>query len=98
MNNRGQKFLVKYRKTLLSINTAPPPRTYLFQSQLGGGGEVELNRPGGIFEMGDLFCLAKTMVSVIPKELDYKVENHKHEKLEVMKPRINKRSKLPAGK
>ena len=63
-----------------------------------GGGEVELNRPGGIFEMGVLFCLAKTMVSVIPKELDYKVENHKHEKLEVMKPRINKRSKLPAGK
>ena len=62
------------------------------------GGEVELNRPGGIFEMGVLFCLAKTMVSVIPKELDYKVENHKHEKLEVMKPRINKRSKLPAGK
>ena len=48
--------------------------------------------------MGVLFCLAKTMVSVIPKELDYKVENHKHEKMEVMKPRINKRSKPPAGK
>ena len=63
-----------------------------------GRGGAGLNRLGGIFEMGVLFCLAKTMVSVIPKELDYKVENHKHEKMEVMKPRINKRSKLPAGK
>ena len=96
MNNRGQKFLVKYRKTLLSINT-PPPRTYLFQSQLRGG-EVELNRPGVIFEMGVLFCLAKTMVSVLPKELEYKVENHKYEKFKVTQPRINKRSKLLVGK
>ena len=47
--------------------------------------------------MGVLFCLAKTIVSVIPKELEYKVENHKYEKLEVMKPRIHQRSKLPVG-
>ena len=47
--------------------------------------------------MGVLFCLAKTMVSVIPEELEYKVDNHKHEKFEVTQPRINKRSKLPAG-
>ena len=37
------------------------------------------------------------MVSVIPKELEYKVENHKYEKLEVTQPRINKSSKLPVG-
>ena len=58
---------------------------------------VGQNRPGGIFEMGVLFCLAKTIVSVIPKELEYKVENHKYKKFEVMQPRINKRSKLPVG-
>ena len=45
--------------------------------------------------MGVLFCLAKTIVSVIPKELEYKVENHRYKKFEVMQPRINKRSKLP---
>ena len=48
--------------------------------------------------MGALFFLAKTMVSVLLKELKYKVEKHKYEKLEVVQPRINKRSKLPAGK
>ena len=47
--------------------------------------------------MGVLFCLAKTMVSVLLKELEYKVENHKYEKLEVVQPRINTRSKLPVG-
>ena len=47
--------------------------------------------------MGVLFCLAKTMVSVITKELEYKVEDHKHKKLEVTQPRINKRSKLTVG-
>ena len=62
-----------------------------------GRGGAELNRPGGIFEMGALFCLAKTMVSVLLKELKYKVEKHKYEKLEVVQPRINKRSKLPVG-
>ena len=47
--------------------------------------------------MGALFFLAKTMVSVLLKELKYKVEKHKYEKLEVVQPRINKRSKLPVG-
>ena len=97
LNSWGQRCLVKYRNPLLSIKPpSPPPRTYLFQSQLGGEG-VGQNRPGGIFEMGVLFCLAKTIVSVIPKELEYKVENHKYKKFEVMQPRINKRSKLPVG-
>ena len=59
----------------------------------GRGGRRAKSR----FEMGALFCLAKTMVSVLLKELKYKVEKHKYEKLEVVQPRINKRSKLPVG-
>ena len=39
------------------------------------GGGARLNQPGSIFEMGALFCLAKTMVSVLLKELQYKAEN-----------------------
>ena len=37
----------------------------------GGGG---LNRDGGSFETGCLFNSAKTMVSVLHKELEYMVE------------------------
>ena len=40
---------------------------YLFQVILGGG----------VFERGDLFNLEKTMVSVLHKELEYKVEKLK---------------------
>ena len=60
-----------------SIELPPPPGTYLFRSNLmggGGGGVSGLNRPSAIFEMGVLFCLAKTMVSVLPKELQHKVD------------------------
>ena len=97
LNNWGQRCLVKYRNPLLSIKP-PFPRRDLFISITIGQEGVGLKRPGGIFEMGVLFCLAKTMVSVLPKELEYKVENHKYEKLKVTQPRINKRSKLPVGK
>ena len=38
---------------------------YLFQTQLKG--------VGGLIETGSLFNLAKTMVSVLHKELEYKV-------------------------
>ena len=34
----------------------------------GGGGVSGLGRPGGIFKMAVLFCLAKTMVSVLPNK------------------------------
>ena len=37
---------------------------------------------------GGLFDLAKTMVSVLHKELEYKVENFSNKKLEVMQQRI----------
>ena len=44
-----------------------------------------------------LFNLAKKMVPVLHKELEYKVEKLKYKKLEVMQPRIKSKSKLPAG-
>ena len=50
-----------------------------------GGGEV-------LMETGGLFNLAKTMVSVLHKELEYKVEKLKYKKLEVMQPRIKTKS------
>ena len=43
------------------------PRVYLFQ----GG---ELNRGGGLIWEGGLFNLAKTTVSLLHKDLEYKVE------------------------
>ena len=45
---------------------------------------------GGVIREGVLFNLAKTMVSVLPKELECKVEKLKFNKLEVMQPRIEK--------
>lgn len=51
--------------------------------------------------VGGVFNLAKTMVTVFPKELvKYKEEKHKYEKLKVMKLRINNKSELriPVGK
>ena len=39
-------------------------------------------------ETGGLLNLAKVMVLVLHKELEYKVEKIKHKKLEVMQPRI----------
>ena len=43
----------------------------------GGGGVIEM---GGLFERGDLFNLKTTMVSVLHKELDCKVEKLKYKK------------------
>ena len=37
------------------------------------------------------------MVSVLHKELEYKVENRKYKKLEVMQPRIKNKSELPVA-
>ena len=68
-----------------SLLSFPPGGTYLFQPHLRRG--------------GDLFNLAKAMVSLLHKELEYKVEKHKYKKLEVMQPRINNKSELriPVG-
>ena len=54
---------------------------------MGGGG---LNRAEGL-------NFTKTMVSVLHKELEYKLEKLKYKKLEVMQPKIKNKSELPAG-
>ena len=47
---------------------------------------------------GVVFNLAKMMVSVLPKELEYEVEKLKYKKLEVkLQPRITNKSELPVG-
>ena len=48
-------------------------------------------------ETGGLLNLAKTMVSVLYKELEYEVEKLKYKKLEVMQPRMKNKSELPVG-
>ena len=54
---------------------------------------------GGLFETGFLkFNLAETVVSVLLKELEYKVEKLEYKKLEIMQPRIQNKSQLPVGK
>ena len=47
---------------------------------------------------GSLFNLKPTMVSVLHKELECKVEKLKYKKLSVMQPRIRIKSDLPLGK
>ena len=63
------------------------PGAYLFQTRLRGS----------LMKSGDLFNLAKTMVSVVLKELEYKVEKPKYKKLEVMQSTIKTKSELPVG-
>ena len=47
---------------------------------------------GGLFEggRGGLFNLAKTMVSVLHKELEYIVEKLKNKKLQIVRPEDQK--------
>ena len=45
-----------------------------------------------------MFNLAKTMVSVLHEELEYKVEKLKNKKFSVMQLRIRIKSKLPVAK
>jgi len=54
-------------------------------------------RVGGLFERGSLFNLEKTMVLVLHKELEYKLEKLNDKRLEVMQPRIRSKSELPVG-
>ena len=54
---------------------------------------------GGLFERGGgLFNLKQTMVSVLHKELECKVEKLKYKNFWVMQPRIRIKSDLPVGK
>ena len=57
----------------------------------GGGGGLIYLKPiweGGLKETGGLFNLENTILSVLHKELEYKVEKLKYKTLEVMQPRI----------
>ena len=64
----------------------------------GGGGGGLIERGAYLRRVFFKFNLAKTVVSVLLKELEYKVEKLKYKKLEVMQPRINNKSELPVGK
>ena len=59
------------------------------------GGLIEI---GGYLRDGGLFNVEETMVSLLHKELEYKVEKLKYKRLEVMQPRIRIKSALPVGK
>ena len=79
-----QKEIIEYFTSILLLNfnltevfsqvpkssIEPPPPSLMG----GGGGGFRPKKSRGLFEMGVLFCLAKTMVSVVPKELEYKVD------------------------
>ena len=82
--NVSKALVNKFRKS--SINP-PGGGACLFQTHLRGG----------LIETGGLTNLAKTMVSVLHKELEFKVERLKYKKLEVMHPRIRNKSELPVG-
>ena len=62
-----------------TVNPLLSPPRYLFQAHLGGGGGLIETR--GLFERGGLFNLEKTMVSVLHKELEYKVKKLKYKKV-----------------
>ena len=66
-------YLLNFRNTFITINPLlSPPGAYLFQAHLRGG---DLLETGGLFERGGLFNVETTMVSVLHKELVYKVES-----------------------
>ena len=69
-----------------------------FEEGWGGGCLTEKKHLCEVGEGGRLFNLAKTMVSVLHAELEYKVEKLKYKKLEVMQPMIKNKSELSAGK
>ena len=54
---------------------------------MGGGG-------GGVKRDKGVFNLDNTMVLIIFKELEYKMEKLKYKKLEIMQPRIENKSEL----
>ena len=73
----------------LPKSSIKPLRALIISNTFQGGG-------GLIWERG-LFNLKKTMVSVLHKELGCKVEKFKYNTLEVMQPRIENNSELPAS-
>ena len=74
---------IKYRKSLLSptgVGGGAGGNLYISRTFEGDRGLIET---GGLFE-GSLLNFAKTMVSVLRKELEYKANKFKYKNLEVI--------------
>ena len=85
-----------YYKSLYRKSFIKPPGGgggLFFQAHLRG-----LNRDGAYLRGGGLLQLEKTMVSVLRKELEYKVESSSTRRLNIMQPKIRIKSELPVGK
>ena len=84
------------------INSLRLPEVYYRKSYIKPRGEGLIYfKPisGGAYLRRRRLCnLETTMVSVLHKELECKVEKPKYKKLEVMQTRIRIKSKLPVGK
>ena len=88
---------IKYRK---SSQLSLPWGAFLqlYFKHIWEGGLIETwgrgySRGGG----GGLFILAKNLVSALHKEVECKVKKLKYKKLEIIQPRIENKSELPAG-
>ena len=79
--------------TYRTYSIKPPGGAHSFQTHLRGG----LKETERLIWEGAFFNLTKTMVSVLQKELEYKVENLKYKELEVVQPKIKNKSELPGG-
>ena len=97
--NNQAWFCHTHPKETFTVNpllSPPGDRLIYFKNIWRGSGLIEI---GGLFETGFFkFNLAKTVVSVLLKELEYKVEKLEYKKLEIMQPRIRIKSELPVGK
>ena len=67
-----------YVKSVVNLNIVNPSVCPTVWGGFNRGGG------GGLFKRGSLFHLAKTTVSVLHKELEYKVEKLKYKKLEII--------------
>ena len=81
---------------LLTLNSLISPLGGFFISNtfvgVGGGGWGLKETGGSLKEEGGLFDFAETEVSVLHKEVEFKVEKLKYRKLEVMQLRIKNKS------
>ena len=78
------------------VNPLSPPEGLFISNTFEGEGGLNRDR-GDYLKGGSVFNLAKTMVSVLHKELEYKVETFKYKKLEVKQLEIKNKSELPVG-
>ena len=88
---RPDHILAGNLKKSIKGSSIDPPGAYLFEAHLKGG---------SLIEMGGLFNLENTLVSILHEELEYEVEKLMTSKrrLEVMQPKIRIKSEFPVGK